>query len=362
MKFKTGHRVIMLLITLVATAILMWLLQCLLVPKYQKGIVEGGMMAEYYDDLDVPHEVLFLGDCEVYEDISTVELYREYGISSYIRGSAQQLVWQSYYILEDTLQYETPEVVVFNVYALAYNEPQSDSYNHMTLDGLRWSGVKWDAVQASMTEDEKMTDYLFPLLYYHTRWSDLKQTDYEHMFTKDPVTINGYYLRADVRPQGEFPEPKMLTDPNLGKNAMLWLNKIANLCEENGIDLVLVKAPTEYPHWYDEWDQQVSDFAASRDIPYTNYITIRDDIGIDMSTDTYDGGLHLNVYGAEKYADALGQFLVENYSLTDYRTVPDIASLWDNKAAAYDALIQSQLDEIEQYGELQSWGIGAVED
>lgn len=91
----------------VIASILLWTCQSLLVPKYQVGIMEGAMMHEYYDS-DMPHEVLFVGDCEVYENISTVKLYQEYGISSYIRGSAQQLVWQSYYILEDTLRYETP--------------------------------------------------------------------------------------------------------------------------------------------------------------------------------------------------------------------------------------------------------------
>lgn len=109
--FKTAMRVI---IYTVVASFLLWTVQSLLVPKYQVGIMEGAMMHEYYDS-DMPHEVLFVGDCEVYENISTVKLYEEYGISSYIRGSAQQLVWQSYYILEDTLRYETPKVVVFNV-------------------------------------------------------------------------------------------------------------------------------------------------------------------------------------------------------------------------------------------------------
>ena len=48
----------------------------------------------------------------------------KYGITSYIRGSAQQLVWQSYYLLEETLKYEKPKVVVFNVLAMKYNEPK----------------------------------------------------------------------------------------------------------------------------------------------------------------------------------------------------------------------------------------------
>ena len=198
--------VLCLILGLAITAAGLYALQKLLVPKYMRGVVEGSMIAEYYES-DVPHEVLFLGDCEVYENISTVALYRDYGISSYIRGSAQQLTWQSYYLLEDTLRYETPEVVVFNVLALKYGEPQSESYNRMTLDGMRWSRSKWDAVNASMTEDEHMADYLFPLLRYHSRWDELRSTDFEYAFSRDRVTVNGYYMRCDINPEGEFPAP-----------------------------------------------------------------------------------------------------------------------------------------------------------
>ena len=192
------------------------LLQALLVPKFQTGIVEGSMIAEYYDD-KAPHEVLMVGDCELYENISTVELWRKYGISSYIRGSAQQLVWQSYYLLEDALRYETPKVAVFNVLSLKYNEPQSEAYNRMTIDGMRWSRSKIGAIRASMTEEENFYDYLFPLLRYHARWSELTEDDARHIFRKTPVTHNGYYLRADVKAQDEFPTRRRLPIIRSGK-------------------------------------------------------------------------------------------------------------------------------------------------
>lgn len=84
-----------------------------------------------------------------------------YGITSYIRGSAQQLTWQSYYLLEDALKYETPDVVVFNVLELKYNEPQREEYNRMTLDGMRWSVSKVQAIRASMLPEEHFIDYVF---------------------------------------------------------------------------------------------------------------------------------------------------------------------------------------------------------
>lgn len=356
MKRKRWIAALLVLITLLAS---LYLAQRLLVPKYQTGIVEGSMIEEYYRDQS-KHEVIMIGDCEVYENISTIELWEKYGITSYIRGSAQQLTWQSYYLLEDTLQYETPKVVVFNVLALKYDTPQSEAYNRMSIDGMRWSSAKVNNIRASMTEDEQFVEYVFPLLRYHSRWSELNRDDTAHWFSKDLVTHNGYYMRVDTEPQGEFPQPTPLADYTLGENAMNYLQKMADLCKENDIRLVLIKSPTEYPYWYPQWDEQVETFAEENGLDYLNFIPLQEEIGLDMSQDTYDAGLHLNTQGAEKMADYFGQWLVEHCDLTDCRTQEEYVGIWEEKVKYYDEMKAKQYEELEEYGELRSFGANAV--
>ena len=123
----------------------LWLLNALFMPKYMSDIPEGALIAEYYKE-ETGHDVIFIGDCEVYENFSPDLLWREYGLTSYIRGSAQQLIWQSYYLMEETLNYETPKVMVFNVLSMKYGEPQSEAYNRLNLDGMRLSPQKIAAV------------------------------------------------------------------------------------------------------------------------------------------------------------------------------------------------------------------------
>ena len=196
---KIRRRLICVGILLLTVGILAFC-QRLLTPKYMTATREGALIAEYYDE-PTGHDVLFLGDCEVYENFTPPTLWKEYGITSWIRGSAQQLVWQSYYLLEDTLRYETPQVVVFNVYALKYGEPQNEAYNRMTLDGMEWSQAKSDAIRASMTEDESFLSYVFPLLRFHDRWDEVTGEDWEYLFSKDRVSHNGYLMQTGVKPK-----------------------------------------------------------------------------------------------------------------------------------------------------------------
>lgn len=275
-------------------------LQRLVTPKYYDGdMAEGGLIASYYDS-EKDHDVIFLGDCEVYENFDPAVIEEETGLKTYIRGSAQQLIWQSYYLLEDTLRYETPKAVVFNVLSMKYDEPQNEAYNRLTLDGMEWSGAKIGAINASMTDDESFITYVFPILRYHDRLRDLGEEDFKYFFASPRITTDGSYLRDGVLAGNEQIVAKPLVHDDFGATAWEYMEKMRRLCEENGITLILIKAPSIYPVWYTEWDGRISDYAGAHGLNYINLYDRRGYAGISFETDTYDGGLHLNRTGAQK--------------------------------------------------------------
>ncbi len=335
-----------------------WFLGRLMQPKYMSGVLEGAMTAEYYDE-KTPHDVIFIGDCEVYENFSPVTMWREAGITSYIRGTAQQLIWQSYYLLEDAFRHESPKIVVYNVQAMKYSEPQSEAYNRMALDGMRLSSSKLGAVRASLTEDEDWISYFIPLLRYHSRWQELTQEDWDYLFRRDKVTVAGYLMRADVKPMKRLPSTPILKDPDIGARCWEYLGRIQELCEKHGTRLVLIKSSSIWPHWYDEWEEQIRAYAEEHGLDYINFLPLQEEIGLDFTTDTYDAGLHLNVYGAEKASAYFARLLAERYGLEDHRGDAAIAADWDGKCEQYDALLAAQLRELEEYGYLKSWTLGS---
>lgn len=295
-----------------------WLLGRLTEPKYASGITEGALIGSYYAHSDSPHEVLFIGDCEVYEAYSPVTLFEEYGVTSFIRGTAQQLLWQSRSILEETLSYETPRVVVLSVCALRYGEPQSEAYNRMTVDGMRLSRYKLQAAREGMTEKETLLSYLFPLLRYHDRITELTGEDITYLFRRPEISFNGYLMHTETEPYSWLPSARGLAEP-FSERARRELNRITELCKEKGITLILVKSPALYPAWYEEWDEAISAYASENGLAYWNANKFEEETGIDWSTDTMDGGMHLNVNGAEKLTRWFYSKALSGLSLTDYR-------------------------------------------
>ena len=346
---KRRLKVIIPCVCLVLVAVLLLgFLQALVMPKYMTVSREGALIAEYYRE-DTPHDVLFIGDCEVYEGFTPPTLWEEYGITSYIRGSAQQLAWHSYYLLEETLKYETPKVVVYNVLALKYGEPQDEAYNRLTLDGMKPSATKLKAINASMTEDESFASYLLPILRFHSRWKELSKEDFQYLFHRDTVSHNGYLMQTAVRGGVSDITPTPLNDYTLPETSMEYLDKMRVLCAENGIELILIKAPTndwKY-HWYDEWDEQIVNYAATHGLAYYNFISLAEEIGIDWQSDTYDVGVHLNVFGAEKLTAYFGAILASDHGLTSRKDDAPLSAVWGDKLNAYYAE-RNQINESER--------------
>lgn len=339
---KKRRNILSIGVVLIAFIVAFLLISKLLQPKYMTELEEGSFISEYYREAG-NHDVIFLGDCEVYANYSPMELYRDYGITAYIRGTPQQLVWMSYYIAEETFRQETPRVLVFNVNAMRYSEPVSEAYNRLTIDKMRWSASKTGIILASMTEEEQFLSYVFPILRYHSRFDQLTQEDFTYLFQVKNNTFNGFQLHTEVEPAGALPVKRVLADYRFGDICYEYMDKLRVLCEENGTKLILVKAPSLYPYWYEEYDAQIREYAKKHGLSYYNFAEQIDEIGLDFAADTYDGGYHLNLSGANKLSRYFGEILVEEHGLSDQRQNPNIAAVYDKKLQEYDRIIAESM-------------------
>ena len=162
------------------------------------------------------------------------------------------------------------------------------------------------------------TVWYVPILRYHSRYNELGKEDLKYLFKRKDVTYNGFLINKNVKGVENLPTKRVLGNYDFDKENISWLDKILELCKKNDIKLILVKAPSVYPYWYDEYEEQVRTYATKNNLLYVNLLASVEEMGIDYKTDTYDGGLHLNLSGSIKNSKYFGKILKQSIDLKDF--------------------------------------------
>lgn len=309
--------------------------------KYYDGIEQMELL---YEQPKQSIDVLCLGSSHTFESINTGLLWDSWGIASYNLSGSVQPLWNTYYYLREALNYQSPRVIVLDVYRVLESRDFVDQSRIVkNTFGMKNSENKLDAKRSSSAESELM-EYVLEFPHYHARYSDLSKEDFlDNKGIKSRSAWKGLITNFTTASLPEYAGVTDVTERSpLPEKSQEYLYQIIDLCKENSIPLVLFCAP--YP--LTAADQQcfntVADIAKEQDIPFLNYNTMGEETGIGFSGSESclaSDLTHLNHKGNIKFTQHLGSWLKENYDLPDRRN-EDNYSTWqidaDNIRAQYE--------------------------
>lgn len=290
-------------------------------------------------------DVLFMGSSHCISAFSPQELYDRYGLRSYNLGTEQQSLLVSYYWLKEALRYQHPKAVVLDTYiCFPYLDTPLNTREaavRYAIDPMRWSPVKIEAIAAICAYDAEQTaiSYYYPLNRFHERWTSLDEDDFNFAERLSHGEMKGYALLQGSG-ENELYQP-FEPDPSAAPAEMVplmqeYLDKIASLCEENDIELILVKTPAlasgaaryNCMHAYaGEHGLAYYDFNESGLYRETNY---------QFSVDNRDRD-HPNYLGAEKVSDKMGEILTG-----ERHQIPAVYDeQWEQSRAFYERSVQN---------------------
>ncbi len=274
-------------------------------------------------------ETLFVGKSAVMNAIIPIQLYEEYGICAYDLSTEDQPMLASYYWVEEgyRLHSETLDTVVLDVSGLCV--PAEESFYHKALDAMHFSSVKLDAVRAYSGNFEQTIQNLIPLLSYHARWSDLSDEDIQKAGYEPELSLRGYnYSTSSLLDEAdnydEISLPLYETDAGgevnpLDLEALSYLEKMTEFCDEKDIRLILIKNPSEFI-WDSAFSNAVQAVADSYGLEFLdlNLDPYYDETGFNFATDSIDNQ-HANYRGASKITSYIGKYLSEECGCRDVR-------------------------------------------
>lgn len=319
--------------TLIAVAILLVLViafsalatRALTPPRTKYGCMWRAFGAEPENSVDV----LYLGTSVAYSNMIPAVIYRECGLTSFSMAGPVQTMTESYFYLREALRTQHPSLVVLDVSGLLLdNDPNYDftniSYMPTGLNKLRC------AVATAPAKD--LIRYIFPLYVYHSRWNQVSWGEIKKNLSPaetDPKA--GWTMLTKVTPFAAH-EPRLETYTEESfRTGSEYLRKIVEYCKDEEVGLLLCMSPrcsTMRP----ETAEKLSALLDSLDAEFVDFDGLRQEIGVDDSTDFYDSS-HLNVLGADKFSRFLAGWFTEHCGLTP-RPGAD-ADLWEGRVQYY---------------------------
>lgn len=297
---------------------------------------------KFYELEDNTVDVLILGSSHVYQAVNTGILWQEHGISSFVLAGSAQPMWNTYYYLKETLNTQTPQLIILEAYMTTKVTDYSEDYFIISNTyGMKWSKNKTEAIKLS-APPERWAEFMFGYMQYHTRYTDLSRAD----FTKNqgnPLYENwkGSSINMNTTVYDTPNVSKVTEREALSQKTETYYRKIIELAAEKDIPLLIVINPYA---GIDETDQAMyntaADIAAEYNVNFVNYNLLYDEIGIDFSCDVADFH-HLNYKGSQKYTHALGKYIINHYDIPD-RRADDKYESWELDSQYLASMIKNQ--------------------
>ena len=261
----------------------------------------------FYNEKENQFEVMFFGPSHAYAAFSPLAIWEEAGIKSYVFATQQQPLWATYTYIQEALKTQSPALIVVECrmafgdkeYYIETKEDRAVTLSYMDELPLSWDKVELAA--RSAPDLDNRVGVLFNFMMYHNRWSELRREDFtfRRSHARDPY--KGFVM---LEPQ-EASRPRPAIEGVTGRTPLLeknqfWLEEIIRLCREEGIELWLVKSPSNLELEEKAMLNTVKTTAARYGVPFHDF---NEDYGfIGLTEAMFYDAHHLDALGADRFS------------------------------------------------------------
>ncbi len=239
------------------------------------------------NDSDSSYDALFLGDSQGWATYAPIQLYGEYGFTSYNACTSGQFPYDGFIILKNFYKTKKTNLVVLDA----------------------------NMIYTSADISKVILMNLFPVFHYH----NVNIKNCNQTYSGDLKGFNRSYVTVAYNGPSDY----MLTGTQssvIEADGITYLKKIYEITKENNSQLLLVSTVNPL-NWNQKRHDCIQKWCDEHDVKYLDYneTTLNQQIDFDYSNDFRDGGDHLNLNGSKKICTSLGAYMKTNYDLGDHR-------------------------------------------
>lgn len=299
-------------------------------------------------------DIVFYGSSHVYAGINTADLWSQYGIAGYNYAGTMQTFWNSYYNMVETLKYQSPKVMVIDLYGVILKEEYYTPTNVIkNASSMKFSWNKIENIWNSVPHRQFLS-YLLTYPLNHDNYKNLEKGNYiEAENSVGGEWYKGYMPSFGLTQYDTCPlvEPELRKEEPTEKNRK-YLDKMVALAEQYQIELAFIVVP----YWGISGEDEalycwIEEYAKEHDILFLDGNRNLEEMNFDPAAD-YAEDSHLNHSGAGKFTSYLGKWLTENFELENHQGDAKYDS-WQKYSDCWEAYLQgrelAQIADVETY-------------
>lgn len=253
-------------------------------------------------------DVLYMGGSAAYGGWNPAVIYAGSGLTGYVMAGSMQPASVTYWYLKQALKTQRPQLVMLEGKSLLYGE--YTDYMELNIHYMPW-GVERMMATVEGAPCEDWLNLFFDLYTNHERWKELTLGDFKKVLVPPNASPNkGYTALTGTIPPGTEPDVEaMPISEEQYQTNLRYFKRIVDLCEEEGIDLIVTINPT-YRQFTDAvFDRVERDvLSLSPHIRFVNWANAFAEMGLEPEQHLYDLG-HLNIEGAKLFSAYTGAYL-----------------------------------------------------
>ena len=278
-------------------------------------------------------DMIFIGSSHSYCTFDPLLIDAQLGVNSYQLGMPQQTADGTYYTLREILNYQSPSVVVMEVYWMLLNKEFDLKQAEMLFQVIDNDELKAEYIARGFPINERVKYYL-PFIRFQQdffMYKNKELLDYfeeEHGFVNwderwgDPQEgVENYSDKGFMYCDYTIPKSQLGSANQFNgfdgknwvfdKNQRKYLDKIVQLCKQEGIELIFVTAPVanvsmEIIKNYNTVHEVISNYAEENGIPYLDFNRMVDEL---FTNEHFRDDAHLNYSGAVIACEYFSEFM-----------------------------------------------------
>ena len=308
---------------------------------------------ETFKQSNTDYDVLFLGSSHVLNAVFPMQLWNDYGITSYNLALHSMAVIPNYWMLQTSVLYHKPKIAVLDILGINSSSKEvPKALFHGFYDNFPISKTKISAVNDLFSSSKERMEFLVPFIFYHNNWyesnplSKIKQGIKRCLELYSPHVSKGAELRIGVKTNEAF---DMSVNKYEGKESagIEYAKNFIDYCRNNEIEPVFMFIPySEQENLY-EWRDALIPILEKENVLF---IDLTDGV-VDFDIDQFDQNSHVNPSGARKVTDVIGKTLVHNYLLENHKADKKFAD-WIDDYVKYKCFFFSEIEEQQDFKNL----------